>query len=50
MCKDLYAMGSEYGTITISKHALMMFLNVSFAFKLFSEFMSLLCSFIPIFH
>ena len=36
-------MGSKYGTITISKRALMMFLNMQsrfllFAFKLLSEF------------
>ena len=36
-------MGSKYGTITIRKQALMMFLNTQsrfllFAFKLFSEF------------
>ena len=36
-------MGSKYGTITIRKRALMMFLNMQshfllFAFKLFSEF------------
>ena len=64
-------MGSKYGTITIRKHGLIMFLNTQsrfllFTFKLFHEFekfrfhlpywhvpklrMSLLCSFIPIFH
>ena len=39
----LYTMGSKYGTITIRKHALMVFLNTQsrflmFAFKLFSDF------------
>ena len=59
-----YSMGSKYGTITTRKRAQSRFLL--FAFKLFSEFedfrfhfpywhvpklrMSLLCSFIPIFH
>ena len=71
MGKDLYTIGSRYGTITICKHALVMFPDkqgrfLLFEFKLFSEFeefrfhfpfwhvpkmrMSLLCSFIPIFH
>ena len=39
----IYTIGSKYGTITIRKRALMMFLNTQsrfllFAFKLFSEF------------
>ena len=43
MGKDLYTMGSKYGTITICKHALIMFLDMHsrfllFAFKLLSEF------------
>ena len=39
----IYTMSSKYGTITIRKHTLMMFLNTQsrfllFAFKMFSEF------------